>query len=222
MILTFVAMEDSFFTIDTDVSGEFKDRGSKFLAYARSVATEEEIQAFLIDIKKLHNKARHHCYAYRLGLDTNNFRANDDGEPSGTAGRPILGQIDSFELTNVMVIVVRYFGGTKLGTSGLIQAYRESTRLALEKAEKVEKIIEDRITLTFQYSIMSQVMNAVKKIDATIYRQEFEAEGVIEMGIRKTETEATMLRFRALVAQVSLEEAEAMEEIEGLEYQITS
>ena len=148
-------------------------------------------------------------------MDENNFRANDDGEPSGTAGKPILGQIDSAGLTNIMVIVVRYFGGTKLGTSGLINAYRESTRLALEKATRVEKIVEDRILLTFDYSLMSGIMNAVKKIDPTIYRQEFTEHGEIEMGIRKSETEDTMLRFKALVMNISLEEAKEIKGIAG-------
>lgn len=209
-------MTDAYLTITTPVTALFKDRGSKFYAYGSSIATEAEAQEFLKDIKKEHIKARHHCFAYRLGLDENNFRANDDGEPSGTAGRPILGQIDSSELTNVMVIVVRYFGGTKLGTSGLINAYRESTRLALAEATIVEKIVEDRILLAFQYTVMSEVMNAVKKIDPVIYRQEFETEGQIEIGIRKTETQKTLLRFRALVLGVSLEEAAATQSIEGL------
>lgn len=208
-------MQDFYHTIQADASGLFKDRGSKFYGYARSVVTEQEAQFFLIEIKKAHNKARHHCYAYRLGLDENNFRANDDGEPSGTAGRPILGQIDSAGLTNVMVIVVRYFGGTKLGTSGLINAYRESTRLAFEEAVRIKKIVEDRILLTFDYALMSEIMNAVKKIDPTIYRQEFTDHGEIEMGIRQSETEETMLRFKALVMGISLEEAKAIKDIAG-------
>jgi len=210
-------MTDAYRTLSATATSLFKDRGSKFYAYASCVASEAATQDFLDEVKKEHNKARHHCFAYRLGMDENNFRSNDDGEPSGTAGRPILGQIDSFELTNVMVIVVRYFGGTKLGTSGLINAYRESTRLALEAATIVEKIVEDRILLTFQYSIMSEVMNAIKKIDPTIYRQEFEADGQIEMGIRQTETKDILLRFRALVLGVSLEEAATTKNIEGLE-----
>lgn len=208
-------MQDFFHTIKADASGLFKDRGSKFYAYARSVATETEVQDFLGEVKKEHVKARHFCYAYRLGLDNNNFRANDDGEPSGTAGRPILGQIDSGKLTNVMVIVVRYFGGTKLGTSGLINAYRESTRLALDEAVRIKKIVEDRILLTFDYSLMSEIMNAVKKINPVIYRQEFTEHGEIEMGIRQSETEETILRFKALVLGVSLEEAAAVKKLAG-------
>ena len=112
-------MIDIYKTINKDSTGEFKDRGSKFIAFAFTADDEETCQEKLLEVKKLHPKARHHCYAYRLGLDNNNFRANDDGEPSGTAGRPILGQIDHFGLTNIVVVVIRYFGGTKLGTSGL-------------------------------------------------------------------------------------------------------
>jgi len=135
-------MQDQYQTIFESSIGEFKDRGSKFIAYAYPVYTEKDWQKHLEEVKKLHFKARHHCYAYRLGLDGNQFRANDDGEPSGTAGRPILGQIDSFGLTNVFVVVVRYFGGTKLGTSGLINAYRESTATAFRNAQIIEKTVE--------------------------------------------------------------------------------
>jgi uncharacterized YigZ family protein len=143
-------MIDHYKTIAGPSTGEFKDRGSKFFAYAFPVFTEEEWQEELEAVKKEHFKARHHCYAYRLGVDQNNFRANDDGEPSGTAGRPILGQIDSFELTNVLIIVVRYFGGTKLGTSGLINAYKLSAAAALDNATIEERLIEDVYTLGFR------------------------------------------------------------------------
>ncbi|MDV7392848.1 YigZ family protein, partial [Arthrospira platensis SPKY1] len=120
------ALPDTYRTLSGPSTGEFRDRGSKFLAYAFPVYTDEEIGLHLEEVRKLHPKARHHCYAYRLGLDGNHFRANDDGEPSGTAGRPILGQIDSFGLCNVLLVVTRYFGGTLLGTSGLINAYKLS------------------------------------------------------------------------------------------------
>ncbi|MEM6700850.1 MAG: YigZ family protein, partial [Bacteroidota bacterium] len=128
-------MSDQYKTLAAPSTGEFKDRGSKFFAYAFPVETETEVATALEQVKKEHFKARHHCYAYRLGMDKNNFRANDDGEPSGMAGRPILGQIDSWELTDVFIVVVRYFGGTKLGTSGLINAYKKSAMDALEQAE---------------------------------------------------------------------------------------
>ena len=132
-----MATKDIYQTIRGESNGEFRDRGSKFIAYAYPVYTEEEWQEKLEAVRKAHPKARHHCYAYRLGLDGHNFRANDDGEPSGTAGRPILGQIDSFGLVNVIVIVVRYFGGTLLGASGLITAYKNSAADALSRRRPV-------------------------------------------------------------------------------------
>ncbi len=209
-------MKDTFHTITTDYYGEFRDRGSKFLTYAYPVTNEEEWQARLDEVRKQHSKANHHCYAFRLGLDKNNYRANDDGEPSGTAGRPILGQIDSFGLTNVIVIVVRYFGGTKLGTSGLINAYKEGTKEALKDAVIVEKVVADIYQLTFDYALMSDVMNAVKKLALEITEQDFTDVGNVYIAIRQTEVEDTMVKLKAAIAKIHLEEVEDMEEIEGL------
>ena len=142
-------MIDTYKTLSKESMAENKDRGSKFIAYSYPLSIEADFTAFLDKLKKEHPKARHHCFAWRLGIDSNRYRANDDGEPSGTAGRPILGQIDSLGLTNVGVIVVRYFGGTLLGTSGLIEAYRDSTAEALRNAEIIEKIkVEDMILLS--------------------------------------------------------------------------
>ena len=213
-------MTDHYFTIKEPSFGEFRDRGSKFLAYAFPVFSEKDWQNALEEVKKEHSKARHHCYAYRLGLDKNNFRANDDGEPSGTAGRPILGQIDSFELTNVFVVVVRYFGGTLLGTSGLINAYKESAIEALKNAEKIEKIIEDRIKVSFDYSIMGDVMNALKRLDLEMVDQDFGLHPNLHIQIRKSDTEKTLQLFKSYVANVPLEQAIAMDKVEGLEIEI--
>ena len=212
-------MKDSYHTISKHSTGEFRDRGSKFLAYAFPVATEADWQIYLEKVKKEHPKARHHCYAYRLGLDQHNFRANDDGEPSGTAGRPILGQIDSFGLTNVFVVVVRYFGGTLLGTSGLINAYKLSTKEAFENANVVEKLVEDMVSIHFEYAFMGEVMNAAKKMEMNIVSQHFEETAHIEIAIRKSETEASLLRLKALLAKVSLEEAELLEELDGISFE---
>lgn len=209
--------KDQYQTLSGPSYGEFRDRGSKFLAYAFPAYTEEDWQAHLLSVKKEHSKARHHCYAYRLGTDHNNFRANDDGEPSGTAGRPILGQIDSFQLSNVMVIVVRYFGGTLLGTSGLINAYKLSTAAAFEAGEIILKTVEDIYTLSFHYGLMSQVMNAVKKLELDIVKQSFTESGLLEVAIRQTEVEDTLLKLKAYIQQVSLEEAALIKEIGGLE-----
>ena len=198
-------------------TGEFRDRGSKFLAYAFPVYSEEEWQARLEEVRKEHSKARHHCYAYRLGLDGNNFRANDDGEPGGTAGRPILGQIDSFELANVIVIVVRYFGGTLLGTSGLINAYKESTADALSKAEIVERTVEEVYRVTFDYALMGNVMNSIKNLRLEMARQDFGDTGVVEVAIRQSEAAEKVRSLKAAIAGVYLEEVDEKEAFEGFE-----
>jgi uncharacterized YigZ family protein len=208
--------KDFFLTIELPVTGEFKDRGSKFLAFARQVSTEEACHAFLDSVKKEHPKARHHCYAYRLGLDGLVFRANDDGEPSGTAGRPILGQIDSHGLTNVMVVVVRYFGGTLLGTSGLIHAYKMSTAEALNQALVVERILEDRFAVEFDYAMLGDVMNAVKKLGVKVLRQDFSESAQIEISIRQSEAEATLQQLRSAVAKIPVEMAAELKELPGM------
>ncbi len=209
-------MKDAYQTILGESIGEFKDRGSKFIAYAYPVYTENDWQARLAEVRKLHPKARHHCFAYRLGLDGNNYRTNDDGEPSGTAGRPILGQIDSFGLTNVMVVVVRYFGGTLLGTSGLINAYRLSAADALAKAEIIERTVEDIYRLTFDYALMSNVMNAVKKLNLEIVQQDFGNEGNLDIAIRQGDIQPTLLQLKSQIGDMLIELVNENTEIEGL------
>jgi uncharacterized YigZ family protein len=199
-------IKDTYKTLALETEGIYKQKGSKFIAYAAPIQLESDFTAFLERIKKAHPKARHHCFAWRLGMDKNVYRANDDGEPSGTAGRPILNQIDSFQLTNVGIVVVRYFGGTLLGTSGLIQAYKESSADALKQGEIVEKIIEDIIEVRFGYDKMSDVMNAVKKLDITVLSQVFEESGLLTLSIRQSETEKTLLNMRALILKISVEE----------------
>jgi uncharacterized YigZ family protein len=210
-------MIDLYKTIAAPSIGEFKDRGSKFIAYAYPVYTEEEWQEHLNTVKKEHFKARHHCFAFRIGLDKNNFRANDDGEPSGTAGRPILGQIDSFELTNVFVVVVRYFGGTKLGVSGLINAYKNATIDAFQQATIIEKTVEDIYKISFHYALMSNVMNAIKKLELEIVRQEFADTAFIDIAIRQSEIEQTISQLRSHISGIRIEEIDDIEIIEGLE-----
>ena len=210
-------IKDTYQTILELSTGEFRDRGSKFLAYAYPVYSEEEWQEKLEEVRKAHPKARHHCYAYRLGLDGNNFRANDDGEPSGTAGRPILGQIDSFGLVNVIVIVVRYFGGTLLGASGLIAAYKSSAADALGKARIVEETVEDIYRIRFDYALMGSVMNAIKKLDLEMVNQDFGDIGAVEVAIRQSETESTLRQLKAGIAGIFLEETDDLEKMEGFE-----
>jgi uncharacterized YigZ family protein len=165
-------MQLTYKTIAGPGVAEFKDRGSKFIGYAYPVNGPDDIKRCLQELKKEHPKAVHHCYAYRLGTDGTQFRANDDGEPSGSAGRPILGQIDSAGLTNVLVVIVRYFGGTLLGVPGLINAYKTATAACWESTSFVEKDILHPVTLEYDYSIMNEVMQVLKQNNATIYQQE--------------------------------------------------
>lgn len=209
--------KDTFKTIAEPTIGEFKDRGSKFIAYTTPLSIEADFTAFLEKIKKEHPKGRHHCFAWRLGLDGNRYRANDDGEPSGTAGRPILGQIDSFGLTNVGVVVVRYFGGTLLGTSGLIAAYRESTAEAFRQATIEDRIIEDIFEIRFGYDKMPDVMNALKRLSLNILEQKFDMDGCITFSIRQSEVTQTLLEMKAAILKISLEEALIRDFTEGVE-----
>lgn len=155
-------MEDTYKTIERPSEGLYKDKGSRFISYAFPVSSEEEIREIVHSIKKEHHSARHHCYAWRLGAEKLLFRVNDDGEPSSTAGKPILGQIQSFDLTNILVVVVRYFGGTLLGVSGLINAYRNAALDALTQSEIIEKLVEKDLLIEFDYRVMNEVMKVFK------------------------------------------------------------
>ncbi|MBK5271574.1 MAG: YigZ family protein, partial [Bacteroidia bacterium] len=165
---------DSYNTIEKPSVAEFKDRGSKFIAYTFPIADVNVFKEKLAVAKKEHPKATHHCFAYRIGTDGNTFRVGDDGEPSGTAGRPILGQIDSRQLTNVLIIVVRYFGGTLLGVPGLINAYKTAASLALQVVPVVQKPIVFNYCLQFDYTQMNVVMKIVKQFDCIVLRQEMQ------------------------------------------------
>ena len=185
-------------TIEKPSYAEFKDRGSKFLAYAYPVQTVEDCRQWLQYLKKEHPKAVHHCFAYRLGWDGNQFRVSDDGEPSGTAGRPILGQIDSKELTNVTVIVVRYFGGTLLGVPGLIQAYKSATAMALQLVPVIQKPIEVMYELQFDYTQMNDVMMIVKQCGCSVIGQEMQLFCLLQIGIPKARLEEALHRLKDL------------------------
>ncbi len=177
---------DTYRTISSEAEGLFKDKGSRFIAYAYPVSDEDAIKEHIQKLKKDHHSARHHCYAYRLGADMKNFRANDDGEPSNSAGKPILGQIHSLELTNVLIVVVRYFGGTLLGVGGLIHAYREAAAEALANAEIVERMVEVDIAVRFEYPFMDQVMRIAKDLGLNIIDQTFDMDCTVKMRVRKT------------------------------------
>ncbi|MDK4537149.1 IMPACT family protein [Kingella kingae] len=161
-------------TLSAPIQVEFKDKGSRFIAYAYPVLTADDVKKHVDDLRQEHHKARHWCYAYRLGTDGNKFRANDDGEPSGSAGRPILGQIDSFELTDVLVVVVRYFGGTLLGVSGLIHAYKMATQMAFQAAAIVEKNIEKTLYLRCDYPYLNDALRIAKNHHANIIEQDLQ------------------------------------------------
>jgi uncharacterized YigZ family protein len=163
-----------YYTVERMTTAEFKDRGSRFIAYACPVKTSDDFKATLNAIKKDHPKATHYCYAYRIGLDGNLFRVSDDGEPSGSAGRPILGQIDSKALVNVLVVVVRYFGGTLLGVPGLIHAYRSAAALALQLTPRMEKQVEQVFKIHFDYTQMNEVMMVVRQYNCRIIKQDIQ------------------------------------------------
>ena len=163
----------------------FKDRGSKFYGYAFPVTSEEEIKTHIESLKKQHHTARHWCYAWQLGKEYNTYRANDDGEPSNSAGMPIYGQLQSFDVTNILVVVVRYFGGTKLGVGGLVQAYKAAAQLALEKSDIVQRTIDMPFLLKFDYPEMNVVMRIIKDENIKIVKQQMELSCAIEIAVRK-------------------------------------
>lgn len=177
-------MEDTFKTISKPSEGLFKDKGSKFMSFAFPVESEEEIRNIIQQLRKEHHSARHHCYAWRLGYDKSVFRANDDGEPSSTAGKPILGQIQSFDLTNILIVVIRYFGGTLLGVSGLINAYRGAAADALLQAEIIEKLVEKLLLIEFDYLVLNEVMKIFKEEKLTQNQPQFDLRCQIKTQIR--------------------------------------
>ena len=184
-------LKDSYLAIAEPAEAIYKERSSKFLAYAYPVESEEEIKELLDALRKEYYDATHHCYAYRLGPQGEVFRANDDGEPSGTAGKPILGQLLSADLTNCLVVVVRYFGGTKLGVSGLIQAYKESTADVIAVSKIIEKTVDRVIKIDFSYISMNGVMRVIKEMSPRIDEQVFD--NLCTMTLRIRESEADML-----------------------------
>ena len=191
--------EDIYKTIDVAGEGIYSEKRSKFLAFAIPVQTLDDVKREVEAYQKKYYDARHVCYAYRLGERRELFRANDNGEPSGTAGKPILGQIDSRELTNVLVIVVRYFGGIKLGTSGLIVAYKAAAAEALDATEHIEKTINSEILLKFSYPLLNDVLRIVKEENPRIVEQIFDNECVVRLSIRLSRMPRLRERYEKLV-----------------------
>jgi uncharacterized YigZ family protein len=190
--------QDFYTTIEKSSTAEFKDRGSKFIAHAFPIETADDFKKQLQTLKKEHPKAVHHCFAYRIGTDGNNFRSSDDGEPSGTAGKPILGQIDSKELVNVAVIVVRYWGGTLLGVPGLINAYKVSAAMALQVTPMVQKQVELTYNIEFDYTQMNEVMMILKQFNCKIIEQEMQLFCIIKTGVPKNRLDEVLYRLNDL------------------------
>ncbi|WP_158963425.1 IMPACT family protein [Myroides fluvii] len=173
----------------------YKEKNSKFFGYAFPIKKEEEVKEYLDQIKKVHYNARHWCYAFQLGTDPVYYRANDDGEPSNTAGAPIYGQIQSFDLTDILIVVVRYFGGVKLGVGGLITAYRAAAQMALEEADIIECTIDKKFKVRFDYKDMNNVMRVIKERNLNLVQQKLEMTCEIELSIRKSEYQQALEAF---------------------------
>lgn len=189
---------DFYNTIEKPSRAEYKDRGSKFIAYAFPISDANDFKEKLATIKKEHPKATHHCFAYRLGLDGTNYRVSDDGEPSGTAGRPILGQIDSKQATNILIIVVRYFGGTLLGVPGLINAYKTAAALTLQVTPVVQKPVLVNYRLQFDHTQTHEVMKIVKQFDCVVLQQEMQLFCVMKISILKNRLEEVLFKLKEL------------------------
>lgn len=176
----------------------FKEKGSKFFGYVFPVISEEEIKELMVKLKKEHFNARHFCYAWQLGKNYETHRTNDDGEPSNSAGMPIYGQLQSFDVTNILVVVVRYFGGTKLGVGGLVQAYKTTAQLALEASKILEKTIDETFYLKFQYPEMNAVMRIIKEENISITNQKMELDCEIEISVRRKNADRVFKIFKEL------------------------
>lgn len=189
-------MADTYLTIAEPSEGVYREKMSKFLAFAHHASSPEEAKAIIASYQKKYFDARHVCWAYMLGFERNDFQSNDNGEPSGTAGKPILGQINSFGLTDVVIVVVRYFGGIKLGTSGLIAAYREAARLSLENTQIVERKVMKHVDFTFPYLSMNDIMRTVKQSQLEILSQKFDNACAMSVAVRADDYDTLISRLR--------------------------
>lgn len=188
-------MDDAYMTISSPCEGLYKEKGSKFLAFAFPVSTKEQVKPIVDDLRKKHHDARHVCFAYIINPQSPETRANDDGEPSGTAGRPMLGALQSKGVVNVLMVVVRYFGGTKLGTSGLINAYKTASLDALEKGEIIERNLEATLSIRFSYFVMNDVMKVMKEENPTVLSQSFDNECAMQLQVRLNDYEKLKSRL---------------------------
>jgi uncharacterized YigZ family protein len=191
-------MTDEYNTLNSPSEGIYKEKGSRFLAFAFPVGSVEEVKQHLDHLRKSYHDARHHCYAYRIGEEPGETRYSDDGEPSGTAGKPIFGQIQSFNLTNILIIVIRYFGGIKLGTGGLIQAYRTAAKDALSHGEVITKTWKNQVSIAFSYEHMNDVMHIIKEEGLSPLDQDFQLDCHLALEIRKTKTDSLVKKLSSL------------------------
>lgn len=188
-------MMDEYKTITKTSEGLYKEKGSKFIALAYPVQSEDEVKSILQGLRKEYYDARHHCYSYRLGPDKEKYRVNDDGEPSGSAGKPIHGQLLSFDLTDILIVVIRYFGGTKLGVAGLINAYRTAAKEAIESNKIIVKTVQVAVKINFDYIQLNDVMKIIKELNPKIHSQEFEMDCKMHLSIRKKVSEELLARL---------------------------
>jgi len=199
-------IKDTYQILSSPSQGEYREKGSKFLAFAFPVRSVDDVAFYLEDVRGNHPKAGHHCYAYRIGIDGDLYRANDDGEPSGTAGKPILGQLLSHDVSDTLIIVVRYWGGTKLGASGLINAYKTSAHEALEGSDKRNRTLSDTYKLTFDYGEMGHVLNVTKSLNLNIVNKTFEAVPYIHIEVPRSKIELSLIQLKAKLLQISTEQ----------------
>jgi len=216
--------EDLYHSISGQFEAEYKDKGSRFIAYLRNIQDEATFQAFMSDVKSLHFKARHHCYGFRLKADEVNpeilERQSDDGEPSGTAGRPILNQLISHELVDTACIVVRYFGGTKLGTSGLIKAYKTAAQFAIEEAEILTLYQTGILHIEFDYAIMGQLMDTIKKLSYPIAESNFNANPYIKLELHRSMIQFAPKHILAGLLNRNIEDIDKETNLEGLRFRL--
>ena len=192
-------IQDTYFTIaEPSPEALFKEKNSKFFGYAFPITSEEEVKTHIENLKKQHFSARHWCYAYQIGTDKIQYRANDDGEPNNSAGMPIYGQIQSFNVTNILIVVVRYFGGVKLGVGGLITAYKTAAQMALEESKIIEKTINIHFLVQFDYKNMNKVMRVIKEKNIAIVSQKMEEDCQIEIATRKKNAKSIFGIFNSI------------------------
>lgn len=198
-----MSIVDTYLTLAAQSEGLYKEKGSKFIAYAIPCYSEEEVKEHLNNWRKEHHQARHVCYAYRLGLDKSIFRANDDGEPSNSAGQPILGQIQSFNLTNILIAVVRYFGGTKLGVGGLIVAYKTAAKEAIEAGKIIEKQVYQNYLLSFQYDALPEVMSICKQMNLMQSEQQFDIQCSLKVSVPVNDVPLFMENIKFITIEIN-------------------